>query len=223
MSAAAALRAGTGDFYRQSWRLALLNTVLGVALAAVIAATLFVRTALALAVLVGPLATGLMHCCVKLVQTHELRFRDALAGVRATWRRGLALGALAVGALILVLVAVPFYAENGVWAWPLAALTAYLALVFLVLQLALWPLAVLNPERPLAEVLRAAAAAVMRRPSGFLAVAAALLVVNIAGLVAGLLPFFTLTIAYSFLVSAHLALPHTQPEAEPWRVSPTTT
>ena len=223
MSAAAALRAGIGDFYRQSWRLAMLNTVLGLALAAVIAGTLFVRMALALAVLVGPLATGLMHCCVMLVQTHELRFRDALAGVRATWRRGLALGALVAGAAILVLVALPFYAENGVWAWPLAALTAYLALAFLVLQLALWPLAVVELERPFADVLREAAVAVMRRPFGFLAVAAALLVVNIAALVAALLPFFTLTIAYSFLVSAHFALPHTEPEAEPWRVSPTTT
>jgi hypothetical protein len=223
MSAAAALRTAVGDFYRQSWRLALLNALLGLVLVAVIVATLYVRVALVLAVLAGPVATALMHCCLTLVQTHELRLGDAVAGVRATWRRGLILGAFVVAAVILGIVAVPFYADRGALAWPLAALTAYLVLAFLVLQLALWPIAVAQHDRPLSEVVREAGAAVLRRPRGFLALAAALILVNAVGLIAGLLPFFTLTIAYSFLVSAHFALPHTEPEAEPWRVSPTTT
>jgi hypothetical protein len=34
-----------------------------------------------------------------------------------------------------------------------------------------------------------------------------LLLVNVAGVAAAILPFLTLTIAYSFLVSAHFALP----------------
>jgi hypothetical protein len=40
-------------------------------------------------------------------------------------------------------------------------------------------------------------------------VALALLLVgiNVAGLVAGLVPFLTLTVAYSFLAAAHFALP----------------
>jgi hypothetical protein len=223
MSIAAALRAGVGDFYRQSWRLALLNACVALAIVAVIAAALFVRAALLLGVLVGPLGATLLHCCVKLLHTHELRLGDALAGLRATWSRGLLLGACVAAAVILGLVAVPFYTGFGVWGWPLAALTLYLVAMFLVLQFALWPLAVLEPDRPLLDTLRAATAMLARRPLGFLALGATLLLVNALGLLLGLLPFFLLTIAYSFLVSAHFALPHTEPEADSWRVSPTTT
>jgi hypothetical protein len=223
MSVAAALRTAAGDFYRQSWRLVLLNAAVGLALAGVIAASLFVRIALVLGVFVGPLAAMLMRCCLTLVQTHELRLADAGAALRSTLRRGLVLGALAVAVVVVGIVAVPFYAGLGVWAWSLAALTAYLVAMFFALQLMVWPLALLEPERPLVDAFRAATNAALRRPLRFLGVGGAVLVVNVLGLVAGILPFFTLTIAYSFLVSAHFALPHTESEAEPWRVSPTTT
>jgi hypothetical protein len=46
-----------------------------------------------------------------------------------------------------------------------------------------------------------------RRPWGFAGLALALLLVNAIGVVAAILPFLTLTIAYSFLVAAHFALP----------------
>jgi hypothetical protein len=223
MSVAAALRAGVSDFYGQTWRLALLNACAAGAVVGVIAAGLFVRAALVLSVLVGPVAAMLMHCCLGLLRTHELRLADAFAGLRATWRRGLVLGALLVAASILGLVAVPFYAGLGVWTWPFAALTIYLVVSFLVLQLALWPLALLEPNRPLLDALRAATASVVARPLGFLSLAGALVLVNLLGLLLGLLPFFLLTIAYSFLVSAHFALPQTEPEADTWRASPTTT
>ena len=223
MTVAAALRAAVSGFYGQSWRLALLNACVGLAVAAVAAATLFVRAAIVLGVLIGPLATMLMHCCLTLLRTHELHLADAAAGVRATWRRGLVLGSLVVTALILGVVAVPFYAGLGVWAWPLAVLTVYLVLSFFVLQLALWPIAVAAPDAPLLDALRTAAGVVASRPFGFASLAGALAAVNVLGLLLGLLPFFMLTIAYSFFVSAHFALPQTEPEAEPWRVSPTTT
>jgi hypothetical protein len=223
MSVATALRAGVGDFYRQSWRLALLNASVSSALAAVVTAALFIRAAFILAVLVGPLAAMLMHCCLTLLRTHELRLADAGVALRTTWRRGLALGACVVGAAILGIVAVPFYAGFGMLALPLAALTVYLVVAFLVLQVALWPLAVLEHDRPLLDAFRTATTVVLRRPFGFLALGGALTLVNALGLLLGLVPFFTLTIAYSFLVSARFALPHTQPEAESWRVSPTTT
>ena len=42
---------------------------------------------------------------------------------------------------------------------------------------------------------------------GFLGLALALLLVNVVGVAAAILPFLTLTISYSFLVSAHFALP----------------
>ena len=54
---------------------------------------------------------------------------------------------------------------------------------------------------------RDAALVLARRPFGFLGLAVTLLLVNVIGVAAAILPFLTLTIAYSFLVSAHFALP----------------
>jgi len=73
--------------------------------------------------------------------------------------------------------------------------------------LALWPLAVFEEARPFRAVVRDAALVVGRRPLGFAGLALALLFVNVIGVAAAILPFLTLTIAYSFLVSAHFALP----------------
>jgi hypothetical protein len=47
----------------------------------------------------------------------------------------------------------------------------------------------------------------MRRPRAAFGLAFALTLVNLAGLAAALMPFLTLTIAYSFLAAAHFALP----------------
>jgi hypothetical protein len=117
------------------------------------------------------------------------------------------LGALVACAAILGATVVPFYARAGTWAWPLAALSVYVLVLFLVFQLALWPLAVYEAARPFREVVRDAALVVGRRPFGFAGLAAAVLLVNVIGLAAAILPFLTLTIAYSFLVTAHFALP----------------
>jgi Na+-driven multidrug efflux pump len=68
-------------------------------------------------------------------------------------------------------------------------------------------LAVFEAARPFREVLRDAVLVVGRRPLGFVGLALALLLVNAIGVAAAILPFLTLTIAYSFLVSAHFALP----------------
>lgn len=202
-----ALGAAATDLYHQAWRLLLLNTLLGTTLVAVALASLVVRPALILAVLAGPVAIAVMHCVVTLTQTEELRLTDALAGLRRLWRRGLLLAALLVGAAVLGASAVVFYAQAGGWAWPLSALTVYLLAVFGIFQLALWPLAVFEAARPFPDVARDAARAVLRRPIGFAGLAVALLLVNAAGVAAAVMPFLTLTIAYSFLVSAHFALP----------------
>jgi hypothetical protein len=208
VSLPAAFGAAVADFYHQSWRLAVLNSFLGLMLVAVTLATLAARPAILLAVLVGPFAAALMHCSVVVAQAEDLRLAEAVVGLRRCWWRGLALAALFIGAGVLGIVAVPFYARLGTWAWPLAALTAYLVIGFLVLQLALWPLAVLGERRPLANVFRDAVSTVLRRPLGFVGLALALFVINAIGLAAAVLPFLTLTIAYSFLVSAHFTLPH---------------
>ena len=207
MSLARALAIAATDLYHQSWRLIVLNALLAAVLVGVILASLAIRPALLLLVLLGPVAAAVMHCTVTLAQTEELRLSEVLVGLRRHWRRGLALGFLVAVAAILGAIAVPFYSAAGAWAWPLAALSVYVLLAFALFQLALWPLAVFQDARPFRAVVRDAAFIVGRRPWGFAGLACALLLVNVIGLAAAILPFLTLTIAYSFLVSAHFALP----------------
>jgi len=207
MSLSRALGVAAADLYHQSWRLVVLNVLLGAVLVGVVLASLAVQPAIVLVILVGPAAAAVMHCAVTLAQTEELRLSEALVGLRRHWRRGLVLGTIVALAAVLGAIAVPFYSGAGVWAWPLAALSIYVLLVFSLFQLALWPLAVFEPGRPFRGVVRDALLAVGRRPVGFVGLALALLVVNVVGVAAAILPFLTLTIAYSFLVSAHFALP----------------
>jgi hypothetical protein len=207
MSLARALGVAATDLYHQSWRLIVLNALLAAVLVGVILASLAVRPALLLLVLLGPVAAAVMHCTVILAQTEELRLSEVVVGLRRHWRRGLVLGVLVSAAAVLGAIAVPFYSRAGAWAWPLAALSVYVLLAFALFQLALWPLAVFEDARPFRAVVRDAALVVGRRPWGFVGLAFALLLVNVIGVVAAILPFLTLTIAYSFLVSAHFALP----------------
>jgi hypothetical protein len=202
-----ALGVAAVDLYHQSWRLVVLNVFLGAVLLAVVLATVTVRAAVILAVLFGPAVAAVMHCAVTLAQTEDLRLGEAFVGLRRLWRRGLLLGLLLVVAAGLGVVAVPFYSRAGSWAWPFAALTLYVLLVFALFQLALWPLAAYEPTRPLRDVMREAAFALGRRPLGFAGLALALVLVNGLGVVAAVIPFLTLTLAYSFLVAAHFALP----------------
>ena len=207
MSLRRALGVAAGDLYHQAWRLVVLNTLLGATLVAVVFASLVARSAIFLAILVGPMIAAVMHCTVTLAQTEDLRLGELIVGVRRHWRRGIVLGLALTVAVGLGAVVVPFYARAGTWAWPLAAASLYLLLMFGVFQLALWPLAVLEEGRALRAVTRDAAAALARRPLGFVGLAFALLLVNAVGVAAAILPFLTLTIAYSFLVSVHFALP----------------
>jgi len=202
-----ALGVAAADLYHQSWRLVVLNVLLGAVVLSVVLVSISIPAGPVLLVLVGPAAVAVMHCAVTLAQTEDLRLSEAISGLRRHWRRGLLLGTLVACAALLAANAVPFYARAGTWAWPLAALSAYLIALFLAFQLALWPLAVFEEGRPFLGVVRDAAFVVGRRPFGFLGLAFAVLLVNTIGLAAAILPFLTLTIAYSFLVAAHFALP----------------
>jgi len=205
MTVGAALRAALADGYRQSWRLAIVNAALGAGIVAAGYAALFLPAAgVALLVLLGPVAAALAHCAVTVAETEELTLADARAGLRLHWRRGLVLGAAAVGTVVVAVVAVRFYAGRGLW--PLAALAAYLAAAAALVQLLLWPLAIARRDRRLGALAREALARALRRPLATVGLGAVLVLVNAAGVAAAVLPFLTLTLAYSFLAAAHFAL-----------------
>jgi hypothetical protein len=193
------------DFYHQSWRLAALNTALsGVVLAIVYLIVWVLPLLTVLFVLVGPLAAALMHCAVKLAQEDELHFGDAVTGLRLHWRRGLILGAVDLAAVVLGVIAIRFY---GTEHWLFTILVVDVLVVFALVQLVLWPRVVHEREQPLRQLAGDALSDFLRRPLGTIGFALALLVVNVLGVAAGVLPFLTLTIAYSFLAMAHFALP----------------
>jgi hypothetical protein len=209
MNVGRALKEALRDMYEQSWRLLLLNLALSAVAAAALLAGSYATPALLLLVGVGPFAAALMHCAVTVQQTDELRMGDAVVGLRLHWRRGLALGALVAAASVLVVASLSFYSAR---AWPVAILSFYVALMFGVWQIHLWPLAVARRRDRFADVLRAAGLELVRRPFASIGLAFALLLVNAAGAI-GVLPVLTLTIAYSALAAAHFVLPPPPEEA----------
>jgi len=215
MTVGAALRVALVDFYGKSWLLALLNALFSLAALTVALATLYWLPAVALVVLLGPLAASLMHCAISLARTEELTLGDAATGVRLHWRRGLELAAASAAVIALAILAIRFYAGRGPMLFPLAVVVFYLLALYAVFQLWLWPLAVLERGRPLLEVVRTAALALVRRPAASAGLAGTLFAVNALGLAAAILPFLTLTIAYSFLAAARFALPATEVAVSP--------
>ena len=205
MRSGAALRAAAGDLYRQSWRLFILNAALSACVVPIVAAGLWLPVAWVLLLFAGPLVAALMHCAVVVTSTGELRLGEALVGLRLHWRRGLLLGALVAGAALLSVDAIAYYAGRG--ALVLAVLGVYLALFFGAFQAILWPIAIAERERPMRSVVEDAGRALLRRPVQALGLCGALTLVNLIGVAAALIPFLTVTIAYSFLAAARFALP----------------
>jgi hypothetical protein len=210
MSPGAALAAALGGFYHQSWRFFLLNAALSAVVVPLAVAGLWIPLAWVLLPAAGPLAAALMHCAVVQKVTGELRLRDAVTGLRLHWRRGLLLGVVLTVGCVAAVQAIAFYADRGVLL--LAVVGIYLAAMFALFQLVLWPLAVFEFELPIRRVAADALRALLQRPIQAFVLGVALLAVNLAGLAAAVLPFLTLTIAYSFLAAAYFALPPTTPE-----------
>jgi hypothetical protein len=203
-----ALRAAAADFYEQSWRLAVFNTILSAIILGVVYLTFFVNGYFAfLFILVGPFAAALMHCAVQLAREDDLRFRDGLVGLRLHWRRSLTLVSVVLLVGWLGLIALRFYGKEQ---WLLTVLVADVLAVFAVVQLLAWPRAVHEPGRPLHRVFGDALSDFLSRPISTLVFALALVVINALGILAGVMPFLTLTIAYSFLAAAHFALPRSE-------------
>jgi hypothetical protein len=200
------LRRAARDFYEESWRLVALNTALSAYVLAVLALASFAPVALVLLVGAGPLAAALVAAAVIVVESGSLTFVETTEAFRRSWRRGLALAALLGLAILATAVAVRFYGDSGTLAWPLAVLVLYLGAIFVLYQLVLWPLAVRDCTRPLREVAGEAAAVLVRRPGATVALGIALLGVNALGVLAAVLPFLTMTIAYSALAAARFVI-----------------
>lgn len=211
MSSGAALRAALRDFYRQSWRLFCLNAGLSAFVVPVVVAGLWVPLAWSFLVLAGPPAASLVHCAVVLTRTGELSLRDAVTGLKVHWRRGLVLGGAVAAGTFLGIQAISFYSGHGVVL--LAVLGVYLLVAFVAFQLVLWPVAVFETDEPARRVVVDAARTLFARPAQALVLTGALLLVNAIGLAAAVLPFLTITVAYSALAVARFALPPT-PEVD---------
>jgi hypothetical protein len=209
MSARRALALALGDLYRNSWRLVPVNAALGVVLFFSVFAALAVHALLVLAVLAGPLAAALAHCSVTLVRTGNLVLADAWEGLRMHWRRGVALGAVGVALGVLAALAVHFYAGSSV-GWPFAFVTIYLVVLLGIYAAVLTTVAVAEPDLRLGVAARSAATLAAQRPGATLLIGLALLLVNLAGVAAAVMPFLTITVAYSFVAVAHFVVP---PEA----------
>ena len=175
---------------------------------AILYAAIWAHPALALLLLcVGPVAAAFMHCAVRLAQEDELGFADFLVGLRRHWRRGLALAAVNLAAAVLTISALRFYGTDR---WLFTVFVVDVLVVFVLVQLVLWPRVVHEPERPLRRLAGDALSDFLRRPVATIAFAVALVVVNLIGLALGVLPLLTLTIGYSFLATAHFALPRSE-------------
>lgn len=208
------LRRSVRDFYEESWRLVVLNSALSVYVLIVLAIAVYAPAALLLLIGAGPLAAGLVSAAVLIVDTGSLTVGEVTGSIRRTWRRGLALAALAGFATVATVIALRFYGSGSTLAWPLAILVLYVTGIFAVYQLLLWPLAVRDSAGSLRQVAAEAAGALLRRPLAAVGLALALLVVNLVGLAAAVLPFLTMTIAYSALAAARFTGTPALPEGE---------
>ena len=206
MSVGATLGTAVRDLFDNSWRLVPVNLAFGAVLVAVGVASIAVHAALVLAVLAGPAAAALIHCAVTLVRTGNVAFADAREGLRLHWKRGLQLGAGATALVVLAALAVRFYTRMTV-GWPLAFLTVYLLVLIGIYAVVLATYAIAEPERPLRTAARAAAVLGAQRPGSTLLLGLSLLLVNLAGIAAAVMPFLTFTVAYSFVAVARFALP----------------
>lgn len=208
MGLGGSLRAAAVDFYHQSWRLAVFNSVLSAAALAVVYLTVFVSVGFAvLVLLLGPLAGALMHCTIRLAQEDELRFRDGLIGLGLHWRRGLSLAAIVLFVTVAGVIAIRFYGSEQ---WLLTIFVADVLAVFAVLQIFVWPRAIFQRDQALHRVHADALSDFLARPLTAFGFTLVLVVVNALGIAAAVMPFLTLTIAYSFLAAAHFALPRSQ-------------
>jgi hypothetical protein len=188
------------DFYENSWRLVVVNAALGAVLIVAVLATLAEPVALVLIVATGPVVAALVHCAVTLVRTGDLTLADAVDGLRLHWLRGLELAGAGAALAALGLLALRFYSRAALW--PLAFLMLYLLVLLAIFGFVVWTVAIAAPDRSLRAVVRESVSLTAARPGQTLVLGLALLLLNVAGVAAAVMPFLTLTVAYTFLVTA---------------------
>src|SRR5262249_19665226 len=174
-----------------SFRLVPLNALLGAILIAVAVLAYALHAAVVLVVLAGPVAAALVHCAVTLVRTGNMTLADARDGFRLHWRRGLAPGA---GVPALGLLPVRF-SSGLAYGWPLVFFTLSLLVLVGIYQAVLWTLAIADPDKPLRTIALEAGALGASRPGSTLLLGLALLLLNLGGIAAAVMPFLTLTVA----------------------------
>ena len=206
MSARHALGRAVADLYRNSWRLVPVNAAVGAVLVLAAVCAVAVHALLVLVVLAGPLVAALAHSSVTLVRTGNLKLADAWEGLRLHWRRGLALGAAGASLGVVAALAVHFYTRSSV-GWPFAFVTLYLVVLLGIYAAVLTTVAVADPQLSWPAAARSAATLAAQRPGATLLLGLALLLVNLAGVAAAVMPFLTVTLAYSFVAVAHFVLP----------------
>ena len=188
------------DFYENSWRLVVVNSALGAVLVVAVLATLAEPVALVLVVATGPVVAALVHCAVTLVRTGDLTLADSVDGLRLHWLRGLELSGAGAALVALGLLALRFYSRAALW--PLAFLTLYLLVLLAIFGFVVWTVAIAAPDRPLRAVVHESVSLTTARPGQTLVLGLTLLLLNVAGVAAAVMPFLTLTVAYTFLVTA---------------------
>ena len=188
------------DFYANSWRLVVVNAALGAVLVVAVLATLAEPLAIVFVVATGPVVAALVHCAVTLVRTGDFILADAVDGLRLHWLRGLELSGAGVALAALGVLALRFY--SGAALWPLAFLTLYLLVLLAIFGFVLWTVAIAAPDRSLGAAVRESVSLTAARPGQTLVLGLVLLLVNVAGVAAAVMPFLTLTVAYTSLVAA---------------------
>lgn len=203
-----AIRGAAGDFYSNSWRLVPANIVWAVGFLGLIVAgpTLL---GLVIACLLALPTAGLFTMAGRLARLEPTAFADFGAGIVASWRPALFIGAATTGlGLVFTTNLLVGLRADEPLGWFVGA-AAFWGIVGLGLGLlALWPL-LGDPRRrgvPLGRRLRLAALVLLLRPLRIVALGAFSILILVVStiLVAALL---TISVAYVSLVAARVILP----------------
>lgn len=119
--------------------------------------------ALLYVLLTGPATYALAVMARRIVDYEAVTLRDFFGAMRAHYRRAWVLGLISLAGTTLLLVNLAFYAGMGGWAVVLVPLFLLITLFWLMMQLYLYPIAVITEGGPLL-VLRNAAIVLFRYP-----------------------------------------------------------